>query len=520
MSDDVTKDDFDLPLNEIVSTGAAIETAETDEALKKLPRLLRYAIMSNLGNGFAHERLVAEIVELVPDLPMAASWAINCGEDLGIELALTLDRLAVVNDQPDLRSLADCVRLLCLELPQHARYVLDHLRVSKALMHANWKLPKGVNVKLASEIEAFSSGWAMLPLTADLLPRFREDSAFRNALAVGQKMARRRIIETEAELKEKFEAHNQTLRDATRVQDAAKDPSFLNAPSREDGLVVCRLTEEARQNVKMREVIAPFKDVIDVALPLAVVPPLHNIRADLLFEFPYAQNVIDFALADLVGRRTIRLRPLLLVGPPGGGKSRFARRLGETLSLSVWRTDASRSDGAVFGGTDKRWYSAEPCHSFLAVAQAKQANPMVLIDELEKAGTRSDYGRLWDCLLGFLEPETASRYPDPALQVNLDLSHVTYVATANTLDALPSPLRDRFRVIEFPKPAQSDLDALLPAVITDLAAESGLDSRGIEPLSGSDRDLVAANWHGGSVRRLRRVVEIVLRARDQTAVRN
>ena len=52
----------------------------------------------------------------------------------------------------------------------------------------------------------------------------------------------------------------------------------------------------------------------------------------------------------------------------------------------------------------RRWYSAEPCHPFLAVAQGKSANPMVLIDEIEKAATRSDYGRLWDCLLGFLEP--------------------------------------------------------------------------------------------------------------------
>jgi MoxR-like ATPase len=106
----------------------------------------------------------------------------------------------------------------------------------------------------------------------------------------------------------------------------------------------------------------------------------------------YAIEVIDFALADLVGRLTIRLRPLLLTGDPGGGKSRFARRLGEALRLSVWRTDASRADGAVFGGTDRRWYSAEPCHPFLAVAQGKIANPLVLIDEIEKAATRTDDG--------------------------------------------------------------------------------------------------------------------------------
>jgi hypothetical protein len=50
------------------------------------------------------------------------------------------------------------------------------------------------------------------------------------------------------------------------------------------------------------------------------VPPLHQVRKALMFEFPYAVDVIDFALADLIGRTTVRLRPLLLVGDPGGGK--------------------------------------------------------------------------------------------------------------------------------------------------------------------------------------------------------
>jgi ATP-dependent Lon protease len=272
---------------------------------------------------------------------------------------------------------------------------------------------------------------------------------------------------------------------------------------------------------KLKDIIGPLKSVINTALPLVQTPALHDARNALLFEFPYAADVIDFALADLVGRTTIHLRPLLIVSEqPGIGKSRFVRRAGEILGLSVWRTDASRSDGAVFGGTDRRWYSAEPCHPFLAVAQGRIANPLVLIDEIEKAATRSDYGRLWDCLLGFLEAETNCRYPDPALQTNLDLSQVSYIATANRLDPLPSPIRDRFRIATFPTPTAKDLDALLPAVVADLTKERGLDRSWVLPIDGVEREVIARHWPGGSVRRLRRIVDAILRERDVRASRN
>jgi hypothetical protein len=78
--------------------------------------------------------------------------------------------------------------------------------------------------------------------------------------------------------------------------------------------------------------------------------------------------VIDFVLADLVGRVTVRLRPLLLVGVPGGGKSRFFRRLGKTLGISVWRENASRCDGAVFGDAGTR---PNPAIPFLPLRRAR-----------------------------------------------------------------------------------------------------------------------------------------------------
>jgi ATP-dependent Lon protease len=94
------------------------------------------------------------------------------------------------------------------------------------------------------------------------------------------------------------------------------------------------------------------------------------------------------------------------------------------------------------------------------------------------------------------------------------------VLTANSLDPLPGPLRDRMRVVTFPKPSPHDLDALLPAVIADLARERALDQSWIPPLDGVEYAVVTVNWRGGSVRRLRRIIEAILRDRDVRATRN
>ncbi|WFU45735.1 AAA family ATPase (plasmid) [Bradyrhizobium sp. CB82] len=524
-------DDLDLPAAEdAASTGAAADSSDLDERLQALPRLLRYAMLVKEGAFHIEERLVAEISELCPSLPQTAHWATALradaglaltalSTDAGLALAAELDKRAVSLDQPVLRSLSDCVRLLCLPLPCSAETFDDYRRVGKALVEAFRKACRDVDEELRCDLEGVTYGWAALPACRDLLSK--HVGAVANATTLGPIMAEHRIAAAKATLRRQLKEEEERRKQQTAeisVANQQQEPSPNSTP--DHGLVVARLSPEEMKNVKLKDILGPLKSVINAPLPLVEVPPLQEARNALLFEFPYAIDVIDFALADLVGRTTIRLRPLLIVGEPGGGKSRFARRIGEVLGLHVWRTDASRSDGAVFGGTDRRWYSAEPCHPFLAIAQGKTANVLVLLDELEKAATRSDHGRLWDCLLGFLEPETNSRYPDPALQTNLDLSQVSYIATANALDPLPSPIRDRFRIVTFPKPAANHLDALLPAVIADLAKERGLDQSWVPPLDGVEREAAAKHWPGGSVRRLRRIVEAVLRERDIRASRN
>jgi ATP-dependent Lon protease len=519
--DDDNSDHLDLPTAEdAASTGAAADSADWDERLKGLPRLLRYAMLIVDGADHVEERLIAEVEELCPQLSHNLAWAKGRSLEGAMALAAELDRRAVAHSEPALRSLADSVRLVSLPTPRDDEHFQQHRRVAKALVKAFQLNSLIVEQKVRCDLERFTYGWAALQACTHFVPK--KFSAAMNASLVGHRTAEHRISAAKAALRLQFREENdrRRQREADRTEAVERQAAPILEVIPDHHLVVARLSENEMKSPKLKEIIGPLKDVVNVALPLVQAPALYEARNTLLFEFPYASEVVDFALADLVGRETVHLRPLLIVGEPGGGKSRFARRLGEVLGVAVWRSDASRSDSASFGGTDRRWYSAEPCHAFLAIAQARIANPLVLVDEIEKAATRSDNGRLWDVLLAFLEAETSSRYPDPALQTNLDLSQVSYVATANRLDPLPGPIRDRFRVVSFPKPTSKDLDALLPAVLTDLARERGLDQSWVTPLDGIEHEAVARNWAGGSVRRLRRVVEAVLRERDIHASRN
>ena len=128
---------FELPgVDDVASSGAAAESAEWNEKLQRLPRILRYAVLGKRRKTYLRERLVAEIAELAPGLMQTVRWVYKDDSGHGLALAAELDQLAVTRDRPDLRSLADCVRLLSLPLPGAPAQDQDHRRVAKALAQA------------------------------------------------------------------------------------------------------------------------------------------------------------------------------------------------------------------------------------------------------------------------------------------------------------------------------------------------------------------------------------------------
>ena len=274
-------------------------------------------------------------------------------------------------------------------------------------------------------------------------------------------------------------------------------------------LVVVPALGEPAGSSAQRDVMKLFKPISGIALPLAGDADLPAERSRLLALYPHFSAEIDLILRQ---QRPFRL---LLVGNPGCGKTSLARDLSTAFGLPSILYPAGGSSDSSFAGTSAQWSSARASLPLQAILRHHRADPLIVLDELEKAGTSRHNGSFIDSALSFLEPASARRILDPALEIEVDLSAVSYIATANSLDGVPAPLRDRLRVIKMPDPKPEHAPALIAKMLDDIAAERGLDRRWLPPLAGDELEIVNGAWPGGSLRRLRRVLELLLDGRER-----
>ncbi|MBU2866026.1 AAA family ATPase [Pacificibacter marinus] len=234
------------------------------------------------------------------------------------------------------------------------------------------------------------------------------------------------------------------LTDTDRLKIERRAASYLIAIARKSGMG--HLDKGDRKRLEVFRKGAELKSVETDHHADVIASALHA-------EMPWMAKATERVWHDMRasvrnGDPAPRLRPLLLVGPPGIGKSFWARLLGDKLLVPTTVIEAT-GEPAAFSvtGSQRGWGAAGPGKPLEGIMASGIANPVIVVDEIEKAGivasNRGQRFALSEGLLPFLEPFTAVKWSCPYFRVSFDMSWISWVMTANSLDGLPAPFLSR-----------------------------------------------------------------------------
>ena len=278
--------------------------------------------------------------------------------------------------------------------------------------------------------------------------------------------------ELQRKVKSKVDKHQKEylLREQLKVirEEIGEDTTFSDADEFEEACSKLDAPEEVKE--KLHKEIGRFKNTIGSQAENGVIRTYietilempWNKRAEDNTDINYAKEVLE---ADHYGLEQVKERileflavrtltqkgesPILcLVGPPGTGKTSIAKSLARSLKKPFVRISLGGvRDEAEIRGHRKTYVGAMPGRIANGIRTAGVKNPVLLLDEIDKVST--DYkGDTFSALLEVLDSEQNSKFRDHYLEVPLDLSEVTFITTANTLQTIPRPLLDRMEIIE------------------------------------------------------------------------
>ena len=149
---------------------------------------------------------------------------------------------------------------------------------------------------------------------------------------------------------------------------------------------------------------------------------------------------------------SVELPPMLLLGGPGIGKTHFARKISQLLGTGFGFVPmSSLTAGWVLSGASSQWKNAKPGKVFDTFVNGDYANPVIVVDEIDKASADGQYDPL-GALYELLEIETATRFVDEFVELPIDASGAVWLATANDVGRIPEPLLSRLAVYEIEAP--------------------------------------------------------------------
>ena len=202
-------------------------------------------------------------------------------------------------------------------------------------------------------------------------------------------------------------------------------------------------------------------------------PQMHHLYDDL----PNFSEVLDdvkrqLALCEDSGD-ALEITPLLLLGPPGVGKTHFARELSQLLGTGMgFISMSSMTAGWVLSGASSQWKGARPGKVFETLVDGQYANPVMVVDEIDKAGGEHAYDPL-GALYSLLEHDTAQSFTDEFAEVAIDASQVIWVATANDARGIPEPILNRMNVYEVQAPDREAARHIAAKLYRGIRADHG-----------------------------------------------
>jgi ATP-dependent Lon protease len=466
------------------------EISELPDVVEESPELT--ALMRNVQSTFS------QIVDAVPYLP----------EELQLAVANVDDPSALAN------LIAGALRLRTEEKQE----LLEELDVAERL--------RRLSQILARELEVISIGTKI-------------QSQVQSEMEAGQReyFLRQQLKAIQEELGEEDEAEAEA-----RVLREQIDEAGLPEPVR-------AVAERELRRLEKLPPMAAEHGVIRTYLEwLATLPWSRSTEDDLDLE--HAREVLDADHYDIeqVKERILeflavrKLKPdapggiLCLVGPPGVGKTSLGRSVARALGRKFERMSAGGvRDESEIRGHRRTYVGAMPGAIIRAIRDAESNNPVLMIDEIDKMGSGYQ-GDPAAAMLEVLDPEQNRDFRDHYLDVPFDLSNVMFITTANTLDTIPGPLRDRMEIIQlsgyteeekleiakrYLVPRQIDRNGLrrgqisfadpaLKAIIRDYTREAGV--RNLERQIGSVCRKIARQVAEGTLKR--RVTISEKRARE------
>ncbi len=239
--------------------------------------------------------------------------------------------------------------------------------------------------------------------------------------------------------------------------------------------------QERARALKAPELEAFYEDMLEKGAERFVTTPSTTGALQPLYEdCPNFREVLDdltryLGLA-IAGGASFNVMPVLLLGDPGVGKTHFGKRLAAVLGTEFeFISMNALSAGFVITGSSSTWKGAKCGKVAERLVRGKFANPVVLLDEVEKA-TGSTQSDPMAALYQLLEPETSRAFHDEFIDVDLDASQVFWVLTANSLEGIPPALLSRMAIYEVPSPTPDEAAGIAKRVYIGLLRELKLQN--------------------------------------------